>query len=162
MKKFFYLLLATVFAFTFVACSDDDDDAVNLPAATVVGDYDVDFSVVSKVNPTDTLIVGSDVLKITAGEGNTVNAVIPSMTYKVMHMTIPALDVKGIKVEAKADGSKELSISKFAGHDNTGNKDYTVTFNGNVKADKSYGFTADVKYGRMPMILSVTYKPAQK
>ena len=159
MKKFFYLLLASVFAFAFTSCSDDDDNNSNsVPsvAAAIVGDYESVMAFSLKEMPGDPSNSRVSV-NIAAAGGNKVNITLPSVDGGMM--VIPAITLTDVEVVAENGGytfSKE--VSGTVGADGA-QKKYTAKFNGRINADRTFEFKEEMKYGTMPFTLVLNYIP---
>ena len=157
MKKFFYLLLASVFAFAFTSCSDDEDDVPSSTVAALAGSYEsvMDYSLVEMPGePSKNHVT----VNIQSAGGNKVNIQLPA--FGAGMMSIPAVVINEVEVakengvytfSKKVDGTVEV---------NGAQKTYTVDLTGKISADRqTFELVEKMKYGNMPFTLLMQYQP---
>lgn len=157
MKKFFYLLLASVFAFAFTSCSDDDENGNGGNASMVeaiVGNYESMMVSELKEMPGDPA-KAQGTLKVENAGNEKINITLPE--YAAGMMKLPSITLNEVEVayqngtysfEKDTDGVVEAD---------GGQKKYSVKFKGSIAADGTFSFTEEMKYGKMPFTLIIKY-----
>lgn len=149
-----------------VYAASDVDSLVFVPgqpslenyADIIAGDYHATRSAGLQGNPGFAPVKSEVNVKITAEGTNKVSIVLPGMVFN--GMTLPSITVAGIEVFA-ADGAYTFAKDVQGVDEVSGNK-YTVKLKGIVKADGTFSFSEEMKYGKMPFTLEMKYIPFVK
>ena len=160
MKKFYYQLLAIVFAFAFTSCSNDDEnpggngDNSSAMIEKIVGDYESVMAFELKEMPGNPSRSKGTVTIQNAGN-NKINIVLPELDGGVMKL--PSVTLTEFEVTVK-DGiysfAKDIESSLTVEGEQ---KKYSVKFKGEIAADGTYTFHEEMKYGTMPFTMVVDY-----
>ncbi|MCM1290831.1 MAG: calycin-like domain-containing protein [Prevotella sp.] len=146
-KTLFAAMLTFLAMATLTACSDDDNDEPQTPAAAkeVQGTYTGEMACV---------VMGQNfnfpnlAVKATAKDDSTIDIEVPS--YGPANMEIPTFVIKDVKVNG-TDGNYTFAPTEFEGTTTTG-KLFSGTLEGTC-VNGTISFKFNLKYGSMPMPL---------